>query len=429
MEAYEPYLSLGLALAAGMLIGLEREQSAPADRSSESFLGGARTHPLVAVVGGLSMLLARQLGMAVVVAAFAALVAFLLVNYADDVRRGADRGLTSEIAFLVSFLLGAVALSRGLVEPASLRVPVVGATAVVTTLLLSSKPVLHPRVRRASREDVTATLKFLIVAVVVLPLLPDRVYGPLDVLNPRQIGWMMVLITGISFAGYAAIRLLGPARGLGLTGLVGGLVSSTAVTVSMASRAREEPRLVHELGLAVVLASSVMFLRVLAMVTVVNPALARLLAWPMGVMAVAGLAASGFLYAHAQRERGPSPEVAFSNPVELRAALGFALFFAVVLLGSKAATLYLGSRGTYAAALVAGGADLDAISLSMARLALRDVSAEVAATAVFLAAASNTVVKAGIATVLGGWRFGRQVAVAFAAVLAAGAVGVAMTRL
>ena len=428
MDAYEPFLSLGLAIAAGLLIGLEREQSAPADRAAESFLGGARTHPLVALVGGLSAHLARQLGPWVVVTAFAALVLFLVVNYADDVRRGAERGLTSEAAFLVSFLLGALALSEGLFDSAARKVVAVAATAVVVTLLLSAKPVLQPVMRRVSRQDVYSTLKFLIVAVVVLPLLPDRTFGPLDVLNPRQIGWMMTLITGLSFAGYAAIRLMGPERGLGLTGLVGGLVSSTAVTLSMSSRARDEPGFGRPLALAVVLASSVMVVRVAVVVTVVNPVLLRTLWLPLAAMAAVGFGWSAWLGGRpgAEPRRQAVP---FENPVELRSALGFALLFAAVLLGSKALSIWLGAGGAYAVALVAGATDMDAIALSMGRLAQGGLEPRVATTAIFLAGASNTVAKAAMAASIGGLAFGRRVAAAFGAMLAAGGLAIAITWL
>jgi len=419
VDPYEPFLSLGLALAAGLLIGLEREQSAPSDRYAESFLGGARTHPLVALTGGLAVLLARQLGVAVVVVAFAALAVFLAVNYVEDVRRGKDRGLTSETAFLVSFLLGGLALAPELVPGVGRRVVAVLGTAVVAAALLSSKPVLQPLMRRASREDVVSTLKFLIVAVVVVPMLPDRNLGPLGALNPRAIGWMLLLVTGVSFVGYAATRLLGPARGLGLTGLVGGLVSSTAVTLSMSARAKEEPRLARPAALAVVLASSIVFVRVEAMVALVNPELARLLAVPMLAMAAAGLVAS--LLVHRRTgAMAPAGEVVLKNPVSLSSAFQFALLFAVVLLASKAANAWLGPTGVYVAALAAGTTDMDAIALSMADLARGPLPVKVAATAVFLAGVTNTVVKGIMAAALGGWPFGRLVAAAFSAILAAG---------
>jgi len=420
VDNYEPFLSLGLAIAAGLLIGLEREQSAPS-ATGEAFLGGARTHPLVALAAGLAMLLSRQLGTVVVVAAFAALVVFLTVAYADSVRRGAERGFPSEAAFLVSFLLGALALSDGILASTGRRVVAVLGTAVAATVLLSSRPVLQPLMRRVSRDDVVAALKFLIVAVIVVPLLPDRDFGPYHALNLRVIGWMLLLVTGVSFVGYGATRLLGADRGLGITGFVGGLVSSTAVTLAMSRRARDDRALERPAALAVVLASSIVFLRVEAVVALVNQALARVLALPMLAMAAAGLGASLLLH---RRQGAPvvrGAPVKLKNPVSLSAAFEFALLFAAVLVGSKAASAYLGPSGVYVTALAAGTTDMDAISLSMADLARGQVAPRVAATAVFLAGATNTVVKGGIALAIGRWGFARYVLVAFGAILAAGA--------
>jgi uncharacterized membrane protein (DUF4010 family) len=424
LEAYELYISLGLAIAAGLLIGIERERSAPRDPSANSFLGGARTHPLVALVAGLSVLLSHETGWPVVVAAFAALILFLVVNFADDVRRGAERGLTSEAAFLVSFLLGALALTRDVIHPPAYKFFAVAAVAVLVTALLSAKPALNPLVRRLSREDVVATLKFLILAVVVLPLLPDRAFGPFEALNPRQIGLLVVLTAGISFLSYAAIRALGPQRGLGLTGLVGGLASSTAVTLSMSARARGEPRLVESLVLSVVLSSSIMFIRMGILIAVAGPALLRLAWLPLAVMAAAGLLVSLWFYRRSKEKAKGDLEL--SNPFQLWPAIKFALLFALVLLGSKAATAWFGARGAYVAAALAGIADVDAITLSMARLAQGALRPEVAVVSLFLAAATNTVVKAILATRLGGWAFGRHIASAFAIILAAGGVVVTL---
>lgn len=429
MEGYALFLSLGVAVAAGLLIGLERERSAPEDRTRESFLGGSRTHPLLALVGAVSSLLARQVGVAVLVVALGALVALLLASYIDDVRRGVDRGITSEAAFLVSFLLGAFATSSGVVEPVSTRVFAIAGAAVVTTLLLSSKPALHPLARRVSSEDVTATLKFLVVAVVVLPLLPDQPMGPLQALNPRHVGLLVLLIAGVSFAGYVAIRLLGVRRGLGITGLVGGVISSTAVTVSLSSRARERPLLQVPLALAVLLASTIMFARMLLVVAVVNAGLVLPLALPLGAMLLVGLVGSLVLYRRSRAAAGETGDVPFSNPFELGRALGFGVFFAFVLLGSKAAAVYLGNAGTYAAGMLAGTADVDAITLSMAKLAHQDISRQVAVNTIFLAASVNTVVKIVLATALGGWTYGRWLVAISLAVVAAGAIALAFSPL
>jgi uncharacterized membrane protein (DUF4010 family) len=426
---YEPFASLALAAVAGLLIGLERERSKPADEARLSFLGGARTHPLLALVGGSSMLAAREVGVVAVVVPFGALVVLLALNYAGDVWRNLHRGITSETAFLLSFLLGVLALTHGVLEPKQ-KVFAVSSIAVVATFLLSARPTLHPLARRISPDDVAGTLKFLIVAVVVLPLLPNRTYGPLDVLNPFQIGVLMVLISGLSFAGYAAIRLFGPRRGLGLTGIMGGLVSSTAVTLSMARRAKERAEITESAALAVVLASTVMFVRVYVIVAVVSPALRDEVAFPMGFATAGGVAACVALWLRSGRARPGSQEIAFSNPFDLAAALQFALLFGGILLGSKAAATYLGTAGTYAAGVVAGSTDVDAITLSMANLAKGEgLSHRVAAMTIFLGTASNTVVKGVMAAVAGGWEFGRRVVGGQLAALLAGTVGAAIAWL
>jgi uncharacterized membrane protein (DUF4010 family) len=426
MDTYETFASLALAAAAGLLVGLERERSRPEDPARAAFLGGARTHPLLALVGGVAALAAREVGVAAIVLPFAALVLLLVVNYADEVRRDRNRGITSETAFLLSFSLGVLSLTEHVLLPLAHKAIVVSAVAVGATLLLSSKPTLHPLVRRVSVEDVAATLRFLIVAVIVVPLLPDRQVGPLDALNPFQIGLLVVFISGISFAGYAAIRLLGARAGLGLTGLVGGLVSSTAVTLSMAGRAREQRALTDAAALAVMLASTVMFVRVLVVVSVVNPSLAGAIAPPMVGGALGGAAASAALWWRARTTPPGAGVVAFSNPFELGSALRFALLFGAVLVGSKAAALYLGTAGTYGAGVVAGSTDVDAITLSMAKLAGGAVSHRVAATTIFLGAASNTVVKGVMAAIAGGGLFGRRVLAGQGLALAAGALGVAI---
>ncbi len=429
MDPYEPFVSLGLATVAGLLIGLERERSRPSEESKLGFLGGARTHPLLALGGGVATLAAREVGIVAIAVPFVALVLFLGLNYAGEVWRDRHRGITSEAAFLLSFLLGVLSLTQGVLAPTSQKIFAVSSVAVVATFLLSVKPTLHPLVRRISTEDATSTLKFLIVAVVVLPLLPDRTYGPLDVLNPFQVGVLVVLISGISFAAYVAIRLLGERRGLGVIGLVGGLVSSTAVTLSMARRAKERPEIADSAALAVTLASTVMFTRVLVIVALVNPALRSQVSYPMIAAALGGIAATIGLWLRSGRaSTRKEEEVAFSNPFDLGTALKFGLLFAAVLLGSKAASFYLGTGGTYAAGVLAGSTDVDAITLSMAKLAGHGISPQVAATTIFLGAASNTLAKGVLAAVVGGWSFGRRVLAAQLLMLAAGAFGAVAAR-
>ena len=419
MDPYEPFLSLGLATVAGLLIGLEREQSAPTDETPGSFLGGARTFPMVALIGALATLVARHYGAPVVVVAFAAVALFLLVAYVDVVRRGADRGLTSEAAFLITFLLGALAVSHEIIPTTGKRVFTILGTAVAVTALLSSKPMVRPFMRHVSREDVVSLLKFLIVALLLVPWLPDRNFGPLGSLNLRTIGWMMLLVAGLSFVGYAATRMLGPERGLTVTGFVGGLVSSTAVTLAMSARSKGHPATERPAALAAILASSIVFIRVLVVVALVDFPLATTVAVPMLVMATVGLCVSAFLY-RTTAKQAAGVELQLKNPVSLSSALEFALIFAAVLAGSKLASHYLGSAGIYGAALLAGAADMDAIALSLAEMAGPQLTMEVAATGIVLAGFANTIVKGGMAVALGSWGFARIVIASFAAMLAAG---------
>ncbi|MCU0723184.1 MAG: MgtC/SapB family protein [Planctomycetes bacterium] len=427
MEQYEPFAVLGVALAVGLLIGLEREQSVQShERSETMFLGGVRTYPLFSLAGAVSVLLSDLLGAWIVAASLAAFGAFLAISYHADVSQSKDRGMTSEAAFLVTFLLGALAAARGIVEPLGHRVMVVSSVAIAVTVLLSAKPKLHAFLQKVSKDDVFAVLKFLVAAIVVLPLLPNQTYGPLNVVNPFKSGLMIVLIAGLSFVGYVAIRAVGPGRGLGLMGIVGGLASSTAVTISSSRLAGKEPVLAASCALAIVSASTIMFGRVLAMVAVVHPPMVVALAIPLGAMTLAGGLVALILLLRSRRDPKATAEVKVSNPFELWSAIKFGLIFTAVIFVSKAATIYLGSGGTYLASLLAGTTDVDAITLSMANLAKEaSVTADVASTSIMLGIGANTVVKAGLALSIGGWVFGRRVLPAFVAMMIGGGLGVA----
>lgn len=426
IEPYEPFVSVGTALAAGLLIGLEREQS---QRPGEgAFIGGVRTYPLFALLGVLTMLLGKVFGIWLPLLGFGAVAGFVAISYADDVRRERDRGLTTEVSILLTFLLGVLVASSGVVEPASRRVIAVAGLAVIITFLLSSKSYFQSVLEKVHADDLYATVKFLIVAILVLPLLPDETMGPLDVINPYNVGLMVVLIAGISLVGYVASRAYGAGRGLAITALLGGLVSSTAVTLSFAGRARKEPLLVPLSAAAIVLASTIMAARVLVEVAVVHTPLLRPLAAPIAAMAVTGVVAGALLFYRSRSDSAAAEAVPLTNPFELTTAVRFGLLYAGVLLASKAAQLYAGSAGMYAAAALAGTTDVDAITLSTASLA-RDggLDLRVATTTILIGVVANTLVKGGLASVLGGWPLGRLVGLAYGAMILA--VGLSLTGL
>lgn len=402
---------LALALAIGLLIGLERGWK---DRqvADQSRVAGLRTFALIGLLGGVSGVLSAPLGAAVLVAAFLTLAAVLGVAYAQSAGRRGDLGLTTEMAALVTFALGALA-ARGFQKEAA-------ASAVVVTALLGFKPVLHGWLERLGRAELEAALKFLLLSVAVLPNLPDRGYGPWNALNPYHIWWMVVIIAAISFAGYIAVKLLGSKGGLLATSVLGGLISSTAVTLSLARADQRAPRayLLHAAG--IVVASTIMFPRILVEVSAVNASLLRLLIPSFAAMAGAGFIGAGLLLWRAPRDgHGEAP--AFKNPLELGAALFFGAVLALVTLASVGLKLRFGENGVYATALTAGLMDVDAITLSLARLA-KDGAVEpaVAANAILLAAAANQVAKIALAAAVSSTRLGLAAASVLGTSLAAG---------
>lgn len=407
MTFEEIFLGFLVALASGALIGIEREQSAAHEKRPR--LGGIRTFPLLALAGALSSLLAHAMGVWPILGALLVVGAFLTVSSFEEWTRDATPGVTTEVAALITFLLGVIALLPDLPMGTGQRYLLIVASAAVVMALLSFKTSLHQAISHVSTDDMYATAKFVILALIVLPLLPNRTIGPLQVLNPYNIGVMVVLVAAISFVGYLATRFAGESKGFALTGILGGLVSSTAVTISLAGRAGTTPALSGLATVAILTASAAMFARILLIVGIVDPELLPVLLVPLGTMAAAGGLAAWALYARRTSSGEAGESVAHRNPFEIASALKFGALYALITLGAKAAIVLLGDRGLYAASLLAGTADVDALTLSAARFHQEGLAAATAATAVTLATMTNTAVKAGLAAWLGGRQLGLSV--------------------
>lgn len=407
-------LSIAVALAAGALIGSERQQSQVGRRVGD--FGGVRTFPLLAVLGAVGALLHPVLGPWFVITLLGAVVVVLGISQART--RGDDLGVSSEVAAIVTFALGALAGSVELMAN-ELRYLLVLGVAATTMALLALKRPLHGFIAKVSNDDVYATVKFVLLSLVVIPLLPDRAYGPLDVLNPRKIGLMTALVAGVSFAGYVVARIVGSRRGLLLTGIVGGLVSSTALTLALSSRAKKEPALAPLCTLGIVAACSTMFARILFIVAILHWPLLETLALPVGSMAAAGYAYVAVAY-RSGRDTGSIEEVSYRNPFELSEAVKFGLLYGLILFVAKAAEQYVGPRGIYASAFLAGLTDVDATTISLTELHRSGTNATVAAPGILIAAFTNTFIKAGIATFVGGRPLGSRVLRVLAGVLLAG---------
>lgn len=376
-----------IALVLGGLVGLEREHAQAGTRQIQ--LGGVRTFPILALLGAISAFASQWVSW-FFMAGFLTVSLLLIISYYYTAKE--DPGMTTELSALVVFLIGAVAQWG--------EIHLAAALAIVLTALLALKRPLHEMTTRLGEDDLYATLKFVTVTIIVLPLLPDKAYGPLSVFNPYKLGLMVVLIATIGFAGFFMIRMLGTRVGIILMGLLGGLVSSTAVTLSCAERSRRNPSLSSAYALATGIACTMMFPRVWFEALVINPALGRQLAIPIGIATTLGILviAVGILRLKSQHEE----EVAVTNPFRLMPAVKFGLMLTAILFLAKIAQLYLGNLGVYIASAAAGLTDVDAITLSMARLSFdpepeNPVSIETALTSILLAAAVNTTVKGSLA--------------------------------
>jgi uncharacterized membrane protein (DUF4010 family) len=404
-------LRFAAALGLGVMIGLERERTQP-----ETRFAGVRTFGLISLAGGIAAYLdgalARPwLGLLL----FGAVAALVVVSAVLTARQQGDIGITTEMSALIAFLFGYLCVYG--------NVTLAAALAVASGGILALKQWLHGVARRIETADVEATLKFAIVTVIILPLVPNETYGPapLDVINPYKIWWMVVLISGLNFASYILVKVVGAEHGIGVTGLLGGLVSSTAVSLGFAQRSRMHPEQAPALAVGILLAWTVMFFRVVVLVSVVAPALARTLGIGMGALGLLSLALVLVLRRRATATERASVS-AGSNPFELGQAIRFGLLFGVVTFAAKAAEVYFGEGGLYLAGALAGLTDVDAIALSMAQLAAGDAGhLEAAARTILIAVLSNTAVKGGMAIVTGAPTLRAVMLPATALLLAAGA--------
>ncbi len=378
---------LGVAILIGLLIGLEREHSRPHD---EKMFAGVRTTPLIALLGFVAGLVASFTSYWVYIAIFAGFASLVVTSHMFSAKSGRPGG-TSEVALLIVFLLGSVVYFNLIILAAII--------AVIVTLFLTLKIQLHEFVGKVSEEDLYATLKLAIITVIVLPLLPDKTYGPFDVLNPRLIWYMVILVSGISFVGYVLIKVFGEGKGIFITGLLGGMVSSTAVTFALSKKSKENSPLSPEYGVGILLASTIMYLRVFIVVLILNSKLIEVLWLPLLVFSIAGLVIS--LIMSKKFTNGKHGAIELNNPFRLKPAILFGVIFGIVIFAAKAAQVYLGSGGLYAASALAGLTSVDAIVLSLAKLASDSVTSEVAMTAVIIATISNNIVKAVISAAWG----------------------------
>jgi len=410
MNELEHFKLLGIALAIGLLIGLERGWHTR-DKGEGMRIAGLRTYGLIALLGGLWGILAQQAGSVLMGFAFLSLTFVLLIAYSNSLKKFEDYSITSIVASLITFTLGTLAVF-GYTTLAS-------ATAVVITLLLGFKPLLHGWLNKLEQHELEATLKLLLISVVMLPILPDRSFDPWGVLNPYLIWWMVVLIAGISYLGYFAVRILGNRHGPVLTGIFGGLVSSSALTINLSRLSGAYQNMQDALAAGILAACATMFFRILILTFILNPDLFQLLLPSLALMGIMTCLMAYLFWKHAP-EFQADEEIRLQNPFQLGMAIKFGVFLVSILLLSKVLKIYFGDMGAYVLAAVSGLADVDPITLSMSQMSKAGLGLEVAAHAILIAAAVNSVIKSIVAFVIGDRALGLRVGATLAIAVVAG---------
>ena len=392
MTELENFKLLGITLAIGLLIGLERGWRYR-DRGEGMRVAGLRTYGMISLLGGLSGMLAQQVDAFLMGFVFLGLTSVLLVAYSKSVDKFEDFSITSVIASLITFTLGALTVFG--------HITLASAGAVVITSLLGFKPLLHGWLKKLEQEELYATLKLLLISVVMLPILPNQGYGPWAAFNPYHIWWMVVLITGISYLGYFAIRIVGNQHGPVLTGALGGLVSSTAVTLNLSKLSTQQPNMENVLAAGILTACATMFARTLLVTWVMNPALSRLLLPALLVMTIFTYFVAFLLWRY-KPGFGVIDEIALENPFQLGMAIKFGAFLVLIMLLSKLLKIYFGDIGTYFLAAASGLADVDPITLSMSQMSKEGLDVSVATRAIFIAVSVNSGIKGIFSWVIGG---------------------------
>lgn len=412
----ELFQQLGTSVLLGMLVGLQRERT-------DWSIAGLRTFPLVTVLGALAAMVdqSRDAHGWLIAAGLLGVLVLVVVANLYRLRRGpADFGSTTVAALLLMYFVGAfLVVGEQLV-----------AVSVATGLavLLQFKPELQALSARLGERDLRAVMTFALISGVILPVLPNRTYDlvpPLNLLNPLEIWLMVVLIVGISLGGYLSYKFFGRGAGILLGGVLGGAISSTATTLGYARRTRLDAEAAPVAALVVVIASNVMFVRVMLELVVVARDHAVRMVLPVAALFASGMLTSVVLWFIVRRQ--PADLLEHRNPTELRSALLFALLYAGVVMGLDVAKRHLGGTGLYGVALVSGITDMDAIVLSTAHLVQLGresggIAPDTGWRLVIVAALANTVGKWSLAALLGHRRLRLWLAIPLALPVLTGAL-------
>ncbi|RIW15229.1 MgtC/SapB family protein [Algoriphagus lacus] len=378
-------IRLLVVIGIGSVIGLERQYTAMKENSHG--FAGIRTFIFLVLLGFIAGLFYFLFSPWVYVAVFLGVSILIAVSYWFTATQG-DRGSTTEFTSLIAFVLGSMTLI-GLIE-ISLMIT------VLVVVVLSSKFRIKTIVGTITAEEMYDFIRFVVIALLIFPFLPDETYGPYDVLNPKEIGWVIILTSGLGLVGYILTKFLGPKKGILLGGIVGGLVSSTAVTWVYAKKSKENENLAASCATAILAASSIMFIRVLIWTFIFNQTLFNRLLPAISLVFLSAIGITLYIYFRRQTKQLNEAEIPLKKPLDLKGAMIFGAIYTVILLVVSYANENLGESGTLISSAIAGFSDIDAITISVSKLSGLKLDLGIASLAILIAAISNTLVKMGI---------------------------------
>lgn len=396
----------------GFVLGLEREFSQHSE-NSEVF-AGLRTFTLVALFGFLAAYLGVTFTYWIFIAGFLGVVTIVSISYWVTSNKG-DIGSTTEFAVIFTFLLG------GLVLVGNINLSL--ALTVIALVLLSLKLTFRTMIGQLSQKELYAFVRFVVVALLILPFLPDNYFGPYNIINPREVGWIIVLVSGIGFVGYILMKFLGTDRGILLTSILGGLVSSTLVTFTFSKNSKGTPQLSQNYAVGIFAAATIMVVRIFLLVFIFNKEMLVELIIPLLILLLTAFGVALFFYKRQYGKPALIDKIVLGDPLNIKNAVFFGIFYMGILLLVSYANHTYGTKGIYVSSAISALTDIDAIAISVSKLGGTTMNILFAQNAILIATLSNTVVKIGIALFTGSQQLKKYVLVGYSCIFIAGIIG------
>lgn len=400
-----------ISLGIGLVLGLEREFSHFSEK--EEIFAGVRTFPFVALIGFLAAMLSFVFNPWIFIAAFLSVVFMVAISYWVSAEKGGIGG-TTEFAILLTFLLGGLTL-LGFIN-ASL------ALTVVAVVLLSLKMKMKTIIGQLTQNELYAFVRFVVIALLILPFLPNQYYGPYDVINPREVGWIIVLVSGIGFLGYILIKFLGTDRGILLTSILGGLVSSTIVTYMFSKKSKETPKLSKNYTVGIFAAATIQVFRIFLLIFIFNKEMLVELTIPLSIILLTAFGIALYFYNKQFEKQQAVDKIVLGDPLNIKNAVFFGIFYMGILLLVSYAHQTYGTKGIYVSSAISALTDIDAITISVSKLGGETMNLLSAQNAILIATLSNTIVKIGIALWMGSRKLKKYVLVGYGCIFVAGII-------